>query len=175
MPNQANILQNDIGRAIYLVDALGNPLAGGAGCIGTTGIISAATGTNTYPLSLFNPATSAKTILIYSLIISCGTAATGGLTAYLQATTTDPAYVTKASVTNGRFGGGASSASCTFTNVSQALAGSYVDVQSSSSLIELLPKGATILLPAGAANGITAFAQSYAAGFVSLSAHWIEF
>jgi hypothetical protein len=39
----------------------------------------------------------------------------------------------------------------------------------------MFPNGGAILLPAGSANGVTVFLQTYAAGIGNITARWIEF
>ncbi|GAC1363802.1 MAG: hypothetical protein NVS2B12_20150 [Ktedonobacteraceae bacterium] len=143
----------------------------------TTGLLNSASGTNTYPLSIFNPANSGKNVLIYALHVSSGTSSANSITVFVQNTTSNPSYATVASVLNARLGGVASAlaASCTFTTISQTLSGPYTQVEISTNPIELLLNGAAILLPAGSANGITVFLQTYAAGFNTITARWLEF
>ena len=144
---------------------------------GTTGLLNSTTGTNNYPLSIFNPVGSGKNILIYALHVSSGTSSANSISVFMQSTTSNPAYATTANVINSKLGGAASAiaSSCTFTTTSQTLAGPYMQVEVSTGPIELLLNGAAILLPAGSANGITVFLQTYAAGFNTITARWLEF
>jgi hypothetical protein len=144
---------------------------------GTTGLLNSTTGTNNYPLSIFNPAGNGKNILIYALHISSGTSSANSISVFVQSTTSNPAYATTANVINAKLGGAASAiaSSCTFTTTSQTLTGPYMQVEVSTSPIELLLNGASLLLPAGSANGITVFLQTYAAGFNTITARWLEF
>ncbi len=143
----------------------------------TTGLLNSTGGTNSYPLSIFNPASSGKNVLIYALHISSGTSSANSISVFVQNTTSNPTYATAANVLNARLGGAASAlaASCTFTTTSQTLNGPYMQVEVSTGPIELLLNGALILLPAGSANGITVFLQTYAAGFNTITARWLEF
>jgi hypothetical protein len=144
---------------------------------GTTGLLNSTTGTNNYPLSIFNPAGSGKNVLIYALHVSSGTSSANAMTVFMQSMTSNPAYATAANVSNTKLGGAVSAIanSCTFTTTSQTLVGPYMQVEVSTNPIELLLNGAYILLPAGSANGITVFLQTYASGFNSLLARWLEF
>ena len=94
------------------------------------GLPTSATGTNDYPLSIFNPAASGKNILIYSLRIMAASAASNSITARLKFTTTDPAYGSAATVSNQKAGGAASTivASCTFATANTTLISPFAQV-----------------------------------------------
>lgn len=147
------------------------------GFIGGTGMMSSATGTNNNPLCIFNPASSEKNILIYSFSLSSGTAATSAISAFMQYVTVNPNYSSAAIVANARPGGPASAiaASCTFTTTNQTISGGSIQFVASTIPIEMLTNGSAILLPAGSANGVTVFLQTYAAGIGNITAKWIEF
>ncbi len=144
---------------------------------GTTGLLNSVTGTNTYPLCIFNPANSGKNILLYDLHVSSGTSAANSISVFVQSVTSNPAYSSAASVSNARVGGPASAiaASCTFTTSSQTISAPYMQVEISTNPVQLLLNGSTILLPNGSAGGITVFLQTYAAGFNNITARWLEF
>lgn len=151
-------------------------LLAGQGFVGGTGQLNGAAGTTNNPLCIFNPAASGKSILIYSLSLSSGTAGANSIAALLQYVTVDPAYETPAVIVNARAGGAASTiaASCTFTAVDQSPVGSFARFVVSTQPIELLTHGSVIYLPAGSAHGVTVFLQTYAAGIGNITAHWIE-
>lgn len=172
-----------IGQA-FLVDGQGNlamqPWQMGLQVQGksyacTTGLLNVAAGN--YPLCIFNPATSGKSILIYSLHASSGTASTNSISVFLQSVTSNPAYSLSATPSCNKAGGAASAiaGSCTFANTSQTLAAPYVQVEISTIPIELLHNGTAMFLPNGTASGLTIFVQTYASGFSTISASWLEF
>jgi hypothetical protein len=170
-------LQVDGGGNLQVQDWVHALTLQGKAFSGTTGLLNSATGTNTYPLSIFNPANSGKSILIYALHASSGTSSANSVTVFVQNTTVNPGYGSAANVVNARMGGAASAiaASCTFTTISQVIGSPYMLLEVSTNPIELLLNGATILLPSGSANGITLFLQTYAAGFNNITARWLEF
>lgn len=170
-------LQMDGGGNLQVQDWVHTLTQQGKAYSATTGLLNSTGGTNNYPLSIFNPAGSGKNILIYALHISSGTSSANSISVFVQNTTSNPAYATTANIINARLGGAASAiaTSCTFTTTSQTLNGPYMQVEVSTSPIELLLNGALILLPAGTANGVTVFLQTYAAGFNTITARWLEF
>ncbi len=177
------LMPNGAGQALGL-DGLGNiaiqswPLTmqlQGKSYIASSGLLNLAAGN--YPLCIFNPASSNKNIVLYSLHVSSGTAAANAITVFLQAVNANPLYTSIALITNGRSGGSASAiaASCTFTSISQVLASPYIQVEISNGPVEFLLNGATLLLPAGTSSGVTIAVQTYASGYSSLTARWLEF
>jgi hypothetical protein len=141
------------------------------------GLQTSATGTNDYPLSIFNPSASGKTILIYSLRIMAATAVANSITARLKFTTTDPAYSSSATVSNLKAGVSASAiaASCTYVTANTTPVAPFAQIDSANGPFELLQNEQIIVLPAGAANGITLLLETYAAGSYSISAKYVEF
>ncbi len=172
-----------VGQAIG-IDAQGNvatqawslsTMMQGKGYSGSTGLLNVAAGN--YPLCIFNPVSSGKSILLYSLRTSSGTASVNSISVFLQLVTTNPAYASAAVVTTTRPGSSASAlaATCTFASTTQTLAGPYSQVEVSTTPVELLTNGGAILLPAGLASGVIVFIQTYASGFSSTTAKWLEF
>lgn len=168
----------------FLLDTQGNlmsqawmleQLMQGKGYTATTGLLNVAAGN--YPLSIFNPANSGKSILLYALHASSGTAAVNSITVFVETMSANPAYASAALITPSKLGASTSAiaASCTFSSLSQALAAPYRQIEVSGGPVELLLNGDVILLPNGLATGVSVFVQTYASGFVSISAKWLEF
>jgi hypothetical protein len=142
-----------------------------------SGLQSSATGTNDYALSIFNPAASGKTIVLYGLHVAASSAATNTITAKLKYTTSDPAYGSAATVSNQRAGGSSSAiaSNCTLTTSNTVNSGPYCQSEISNSAAELLTNNAIIVLPAGTSNGLTIFLETYATGTYSITARYIEY
>lgn len=149
----------------------------GKAFIGSTGLLNSGTGANTYGLSIFNPANSGKTVLIYSVRASSGTASSNSISLLLQATTTNPAYANAVVVSNVRGSGAASAiaSTCTFSSSSLTISPPYIQVEISTNPIDVFSNGGYIVLPAGSANGLTVLLQTYASGINNISARWLEF
>ncbi len=147
----------------------------GKGYTATTGLLNVAAGN--YPLSIFNPVNSGKSILLYALHASSGTAAVNSITVFVEIMSANPAYASAAIITPSKLGASASAiaASCTFAATSQTLVTPYSLVEVSGGPIELLLNGNIIVLPNGLAMGVSVFVQTYASGFSSISAKWLEF
>jgi hypothetical protein len=176
---------NGVGQALQL-DASGNlqvqdwqrQLAQqGKAFIGNTGLLNSGSGANTYGLSIFNPANSGKTILVYSVRVSSGTASSNSISLLLQTTTINPAYANAATVANTRAGGAASAiaSTCTFSSSGLTISPPYLQVEISTGPIDAFNNGGYIILPAGSANGLTALLQTYASGINNITARWLEF
>jgi len=151
-------------------------IANGQGFSASTGILNSAAGTNNYPLSIFNPSTSGKSILIYSIQVANGS---GGATALLQLVTSNPAFANQITPINMKAGGPNSvlpAADITGATTNQAIAAPYEQVVTlASTTLELLTNRAAILLPNGGSNGLVAYIQTYAAGINSILMRWVEF
>ena len=170
-----------IGQALRL-DTSGNLLvqawnqvmnANGSAFMASNGLLNAVAGN--YPLAVFNPASSGKNALIYSIRVSTGTGSSNG---FLQVVMTNPAYGSAAIVTNKRLGGAASAIAtdCTFASTSQTLSAPYARVEMLTTYpAELLSNGSTILLPNGSANGIIAWITIFSGGYSSITIEWIEY
>lgn len=151
-------------------------IANGQGFSASTGILNSASGTNNYPLSVFNPNNSGKSILLYSIQVSNGS---GGATALLQLVTSNPAFANQVTPINMKAGGPASAlpaAAITAATTNQAVAAPYEQVVAlASTTLELLTNGAAILLPNGSNNGLVMYIQTYSAAINSILARWTEF
>jgi hypothetical protein len=170
-----------IGQALRL-DTSGNLLvmawnqamnANGSAFMASNGLLNSVAGN--YPLAVFNPATSGKNVLIYSIRVSTGTGSSNG---FLQVVTTNPAYGSAATVTNKRLGGAASAiaANCTFASTSQTLNPPFVRVELLTTYpADLLSNGSTIMLPKGSANGLIAWVTTFNGGYSSITMEWIEY
>lgn len=147
----------------------------GKGYSASTGILTSAAGTNTYPLAVFNPQTSGKSLAIYSIQFSNGS---GGATGLIQMSTTNPGFNSQITPINDIVGGSASvlpSNAVTTTMTSQTLSGAFKQVVALvSNTIEALTNGAIIILPAGIDSGLVAYLQTYAVGINSLCIKWVE-
>ena len=157
-------------------DQIREGIANGQGFSLTNGQLNSAAGTNNYPLSVFNPSNSGKNLLIFSIQVANGS---GGLTAFLKLVTSNPAWPNQIAPINLKAGGPASALAATnFTGdtADHAPSSPYLQVVTlASATQELLTDGAAILLPAGNANGLTVYAQTYGAGINSTLIRWIEF
>ncbi|MBO0790785.1 MAG: hypothetical protein J2P36_07525 [Ktedonobacteraceae bacterium] len=169
-----------VGQALR-VDAAGNlsvqdfvraAIMQGKGFIATTGLLNLAAGT--YPLSIFNPANSGKSLLIHSVRMSSGGSS---INAQLNLVTTNPSFASAASPANARPGSGSSAASATFASTNQAPAGTIIQIeQGAQNVVSEQPgSGAAILLPAGSANGLVAYITTFATGYLAITASWLEF
>ena len=151
-------------------------IANGQGFSATTGILNSAAGTNNYPLSVFNPDNSGKSILLYSVQVSNGS---GGQTALLQLVTSNPAFTTQVTPINMKAGGPNSTlpaTAITTTTTSQTIAAPYEQVATlAGTTLELLSNGAAILLPSGSNNGLVAYIQTYSAAINAILVRWVEF
>jgi hypothetical protein len=151
-------------------------IANGQGFSASTGILNSAAGTNNYPLSVFNPNNSGKSILIYSIQVSNGS---GGMTALLQLVTSNPAFANQITSINMKAAGPNSAlpaVAITASTTNQAIATPYEQVVTlASATLELLTNGAAILLPNGSNNGLVAYIQTYGAAINSILMRWIEF
>jgi len=148
-------------------------IANGQGFSASTGILNSAAGTNNYPLSVFNPNNSGKSVLIYSIQVSNGS---GGMTALLQLVTSNPSFTNPITPINMKAGGPNSVAAVTAATTSQTIAAPYEQVVTlASTTLELLTNGAAILLPNGSNNGIVQYVQTYSAAINAVLVRWVEF
>jgi hypothetical protein len=168
-----------------LVDIFNNPhtedfiracILNGQGFSANIGLFTSGSGTNNYPLSIFNPNNSNVNVLIYSIQASNGS---GGLTAILQLVTSNPAFGTQLAPINQLANGPNSQlpiSAVTWANSNQSIAAPYAQVATiASATAEMLTNGAAILLPKGSNNGLVTYIQTYGAGINSILARWIEF
>lgn len=127
-------------------------------------------------LSIFNPSTSGKSLLIWSLHFYHS--ATIG-DHRLNLTTSDPALGTSPTISNLKGQGQAASVATVSSNTTSntTMIGTTIDVLESTTS----PMGAfefleyPILLPAGTANGVVVYLNSTTAVVDAISAKWIEF
>jgi hypothetical protein len=151
-------------------------IANGQGFSASTGILNSATGTNNYPLSVFNPNSSGKSVLLYAIQVANGS---GGATALLQLVTSNPAFANQVTPINMKAGGPSSAlpaAAITAATTNQAIAAPYEQVVTlASTTLELLTNGAVILLPNGSDNGLVMYMQTYSAAINSIIMRWIEY
>ncbi|HKV59523.1 MAG TPA: hypothetical protein VJO32_14615 [Ktedonobacteraceae bacterium] len=138
-------------------------------------------GAATLGFQLFNPASSGKNILIYSLIVNVAAA---GLHDF-RMTTADVSSITGWSNTavtpvNNKGGGPASVATCGYsnTNVSGGLLGVTREIVgvSANQSVEALTNGECIFLPAsGSINGIALYLNATGTNNWSVTAEYLEF
>jgi hypothetical protein len=151
-------------------------IANGQGFSASTGLLNSASGTNNYPLSVFNPNNSGKSVLVYSIQVSNGS---GGMTALLQLVTSNPSFASQITPINMKAGGPSSAlpaGAITTATTNQAIAGPYEQVVTLvGTTAELLTNGAAILLPGGSNNGLVTYAQTYASAINSILMRWVEF
>jgi len=192
--NPSNVAQAGIvdaqGRWIISPNAASNPfitedqiraytMAGQAFSACTTKI--QAPGAGTLGFQLFNPASSGKNLLIYSLIINIASSTFHDF----RMTTADVSSITGWSNTvvtpvNNKGGGGASVATCGYSNVilTGGLLGSareVVGVQGTVSQ-EALSNGECIYLPASASiNGIALYVNATGTNNWSVTVEYLEF
>jgi hypothetical protein len=122
--------------------------------------------------SIFNPAASGKTLLIYSLKYTIGNNSFNTI----NFTTSDPAFGSSLTVTNNNAGSAAASiASATFTNTNVTSAGTINDTTGSATntMTQVLLNGDYLVIPAS--NGCAFYANISGANAWCVSAAWIEF
>lgn len=149
-------------------------IASGQGFTGTTGKQNAGASNATLGLSVFNPAASGKTLLLFSLkAVFAGANSTHVVTL----TTADPALGNAAVVTNNKAGNGTTSvASTTFATASQSIVGTLHDyVQTAQNgTLEVFTNGDVVLLMPG--YGLTYWMNiTSVGGNWGVTASWIEF
>lgn len=180
LDSAGNLLVNVLGALspgtpLPTADQLRGWLLNGQGFNATTGVVTAAA-VGDYGLSVFNPAASGKNVLLYSMKAYNFTNSTQ---TFAYSTTADPALGSAPTVANLKAGGGSSVASVSYSagNVLVPSSGT-LDAGSMPvyTIYELLTNGAVILLPAGAADGVSLYLYvgTVNAKF-SLGARWIEF
>jgi|SRR5579859_245478 len=127
-----------------------------------------------YAISVFNPSTSGKNVLIYS--IKC-MANYGNTTTWLYLTTSNPSYNTNLTPTNLKAGGSASaltSGNVTTNSASISFPGSGLfDMTVAAS--EVLTNNTGIYLPNGSSNGLTALVNVANSQEYAITLKWIEF
>jgi hypothetical protein len=133
-------------------------------------------GTGWYGISVFNPASSGKTIQIYS--IKGFNAGTGGGQFYLFKNTSDPALGSSITPVNQLFGGTASALSLVTWNTTSVSFPGSTSIDScgapQSALVEMLTNNGVILLPAGLAFGVELVTFVNNSTNYGLTMKWIE-
>ncbi|MGH2494922.1 MAG: hypothetical protein ACRDIV_09490, partial [Ktedonobacteraceae bacterium] len=192
--NPSGVAQSGIvdaqGRWIISPNAVSNPfitedqiraytLAGQAFSVTTTK--NQAPGAATLGFQMFNPASSGKNILIYSLIINIASATFHDF----RMTTADVSSITGWSNTavtpvNNKGGGGTSVATCGYsnTNLTGGLLGSAREVVGVpvTQSVEALSNGECIYLPPAASiNGIALYLNATGTNNWSVTAEYLEF
>jgi hypothetical protein len=146
----------------------------GKAFVASDNLINAATA-GSFPMAIFNPSNSGKTILIYSIKVGCANA---GYDVALKAITADPAYNATAQVANKSLGNVASqiASHITYNNASLTAPGApYIRWEPyTKSPAEILDMG-PIILPYGSNHGITVWLTVYGAGYLSCNIEYIEF
>ena len=187
--NTGQALKIDANGNLYVilgpnnVDGLGNlgvntaaALAtySGKAFIASDNLINAAAA-GSFPMAIFNPSNSGKTILIYSIRVGCANA---GYDVALKTITADPAYNTAAQVNNKSLGNMTSAIAGHITYNSASLTAPGVPYLRwepyTKSPTEILDMG-PIILPFGSSHGATVWLTVYGAGNLSCNIEYIEF
>lgn len=158
----------------------------GQGFLATSGNLATATNPNLQicAISIFNPAASGKSLLIYSILVTQNGSETGH--ELYTKTTTNPnggaGFTNTLTPVNMNFASATVSvasvaSTATGATASVTVAGSTIGVfaVNSNSSTELVPKGSYFWLPAGTAAGIAMYTQVGTAGNdFSGQAQWLE-
>jgi len=140
----------------------------------TTRVLAA--GALTTGASLFNPANSGKTILIFSIKMGLNNNLIAG---HATLTTSDPALGTTMTVANMKAGGATSAIASTLSYVNGAAtqSGTVFDFFQAvaGDFRELLSNFKVIVLPAGAANGVAVFPSIPASGYWVVTFTYAEY
>lgn len=140
----------------------------------TTRVLAA--GALTTGVSLFNPATSGKNILIFSIKMGLNNNLIAG---QITLTTVDPALGTAMNVYNMKAGGAASAiaSSLSYVNGAATQSGNVFDFfqAPAGDFREALLNNKVILLPAGSANGVALFPNIPAAGYWVVTFTYAEY
>jgi hypothetical protein len=177
-PNQAvNIAQwngaaPSLSNPVIDQDQIRGWILNGQGFSATTGKLTAGGSAITGGLSVFNPAASGKTLLIYSIKFMIGSNNYN----QINLTTADPALGTAVSAVNMKAGSSnASVASCSSANTTVTPAGTMVDMTSSGTNFNMqaLSNGQVFVIPAG--NGLCFYSNVAASAAWYVAFAWIEF
>jgi hypothetical protein len=139
-------------------------IAAGQGFVYSTGEQQSPVGSVNLGLSLFNPANSGKSILVYSIRIFC----TGYAMFFLALSNIDPALGTSAVITNAMPGAtptSVASATYTNTNLTPPVSNTILEgVQAAGNYTacDLLSNNSIYILPKGSASGLLLFFNSSA-------------
>ncbi len=149
----------------------------GQGFVYTSGQLQSPASNVNLGLSVFNPATSGKSILLYSIKIFYS----GYAMFYLVPTSVDPALGSAAGVTNTLFSSAktsSASASYTNTNLTPPATNTLLEGMQSAgnyTIADLLTNNAVYILPKGNATGLLLFFNSPAANTWIAAMKGIEF
>jgi hypothetical protein len=151
----------------------------GQGYTVTTGSVNAS-GAGNFQLSIFNPSTSGKSILIYRVKFYNSTVNSGHKIIF--GVTTDPAFATSLTPVNQLAGGAASAINTKVTTngtTTQAVPGTGSQVDTFTGLAavpyEIVDTRNAFVLPAGSAFGLDIVLIFGAAATYAMTANWIEF
>ncbi len=137
----------------------------------TTGKLTAAGAINA-GFSVFNPAASGRTLLVYSIKYMIG----NNNFSTLNLTTTDPALGTSMTPVNNKAGSSTTSVtSCSYANSNLASAGTVNDAfgSASNTLTQVLQNGDCLVVPPG--YGFALYLNLSGANAYVASAEWIEY
>ncbi len=168
--NQVNGAAHSVGNPVITEDQIRAWIANGQSFSATTGKQSAAGAINA-GFSVFNPAGSGRTLIVYASKLTVGNTAFNVLTL----TTSDPVYGTTLTVTNNRAGSStASVTSATFTNSNVTTVGTANDIigASANTSAQFFYNGDVLVIPPG--NGFAIFVNVSGANNWCVSAEWIE-
>ncbi len=149
----------------------------GQGFVYSTGQLQSPAGNVNLGLSVFNPATSGKSILLYSIKIFYS----GYTMFYLSPTSADPALGTSANAANTLFASTKTSiASASYTNTSLTPPATNTLLEGMQSagnytIADLLTNNAVYILPKGSASGLLLFFNSPAGNTWIAAMKGIEF
>lgn len=167
-------LQVDVSGNLLIQDFIRQATIAGKAFIATNGCPSQ--NANTYGFSVFNPANSGKSILIYSARQASGAS---GTFIQLSAITADPAFDQAATPINCKLGGAASAIAThvTWSDNNQSITGTAIIAEPGpqNNAVDLLSDSRILLLPAGSAHGVIAFMTTFGNGYFAQSIRWIEF
>jgi hypothetical protein len=157
-----------VSNPLFVRQQLTEWLSNGQGFSATTGK-QTSTASATTGLSLFNPTTSSKTLIVFSARV----AEAASSWHQMNLTSSDPALGTALSAVNLRAGGPASVASLSMSNANVTPAGTQIDtlLLVSNSTIEFLNNGALIILPPG--NGLALYVATTTNSWAAML-KWVE-
>lgn len=138
--------------------------------------VGSAGASNYFPVSIFNPSGSTKTLLVYS-VRALHDFGYGGIFAAIHKTTTDPAYPTSVTPINLKFGSSTTSSSnITYTTTqvsSTAAVSTRLQTVNNQYSFDMLTNGVVFILPA--TFGITTYVYINSGKQFNFEAKWIEF